>query len=84
MPRPGCPLTPDQVRILACCNGGSRARDIATKSGLKIEGIYPRLARLVGRRLLARSRRRPPTYKLTVEGESQLEASRAYFERMNR
>lgn len=84
MPRTGCPLTPHQVRILAAVAGsGSRALEIATRSGTKIEVVYPSLARLVSRGMLEkRSSPRIPIYLLTEEGARQLAASLAYQEKL--
>jgi len=84
MPRPGCSLTPYQVRIMgAVAPGGSRALEIAGRSGLRCEVIYPALARMVRNDLLAKdSSSRVPVYRLTADGARQLEASRAYQERL--
>jgi DNA-binding MarR family transcriptional regulator len=78
--RASYPLTPRQARILSAVGEASRALKIATRSGLPVEGMYTELARLVGRRLLSKSGRRPPTYRLTAEGGRLLRASVAYLE----
>lgn len=78
------PITPYQARILAAVGAGSRALEVATRSGLKVELIYPRLARMVDRRLVTKSARRPPVYRLTVEGQRQLAASQAYTESLEK
>lgn len=82
MPRAGCPLTPYQVRILgAVPPGGCRALEIANRSGLRCEVIYPALARLVGRGLLSKGGgSRLPTYAKTAKGERELAASRDYLQ----
>jgi DNA-binding IclR family transcriptional regulator len=78
--RPEAPLTKDQIRLLGAIEaGGRRAAEIALRSGIKVECVYPMLSRLVGRRLLSKPAGRwPPTYQLTASGERLLAASRAY------
>lgn len=76
-------LTRYQLRILAAVGeGASRALEIATRAGAGLNGVYTGLARLVSRGLLTKGAERPPRYTRTAEGRRQLEASRAYQEKM--
>lgn len=79
------PITQQQARLLAAVGeNGSRALEIANRSGVPAETVYPSLARLVGRKMLSKRGRQPPIYRLTAEGARQLAAAQAWQESLKR